>query len=310
MDPAPFFQDVAEGPEDVSSFWVTASDGVRLRVATWCIAATPKGTVLFLPGRTENAEKYGRAADAFCRAGFAAMVIDWRGQGLSDRLAADRMLGHVDRFADYQKDLAAMVEAAQLMALPKPWFLLGHSMGACIGLRAIIEGLPVSACAFTSPLWDINLSLPRRLAAWPFSWAARYVGKGKSFAPGTRGESYVLTTAFEANRLTHDPGMYQYYIRISEALEDQQLGGPSLNWLYEALKETRALSKLPSPNIPCVTFCGFEDSLVFVPAVQERMAHWPKGKLAMLDYARHDILCEAPDIRLPAIQAICEVFSG
>ncbi|MEP3328924.1 alpha/beta hydrolase [Sedimentitalea sp.] len=310
MDDAPFFLQVAEGPSNVSAYWIITEDKVRLRVAHWPTEEAPKGTVFVFQGRTENIEKYGRAVDGLHKAGYVAFAVDWRGQGLSDRLTNDRMVGHVDRFSDYQKDVAAMLKAAETLDLPKPWYLFGHSLGAGIGLRALSEGLPMSACAFSAPLWDINLSAFQRFAAWPLTWAAQLIGKSHAYAPGTRGESYVLTTPFDENRLTHDLGMYEYYQNISENLVDQQIGGPSMGWLYQTLKETRSLSKIPSPDIPCITFCGAEDSIVAIPAAQDRMARWSRGKLELVPNARHDVLYETPEVRDNTMSKICELFAA
>ncbi|MFG6526431.1 MULTISPECIES: alpha/beta hydrolase [unclassified Sulfitobacter] len=310
MENAPFFADVAEGPRNVAAYWLHTEDNVRLRVAHWPSEDAAKGTVFVFQGRTENIEKYGRAVEALQSVGYSAFAIDWRGQGLSDRFDDDRMLGHVDRYSDYQKDVAAMIKAAETLDLPKPWYLLGHSLGACVGLRALSEGLPMSACAFSAPLWDINLSAFQRAAAWPLTWTAQLMGKGHSYAPGTRGESYVLTTRFEDNRLTHDESSYRYYQSVSENLEDQQVGGPSMGWLYQTLKETRALSKIESPDVPCITFCGAEDSIVAIPAVEDRMTRWPRGKFELIPNARHDVLYEVASIRERVFRQITELFSG
>lgn len=310
MENAPFFADVAEGPRNVAAYWLHTEDNVRLRVAHWPSEDAAKGTVFVFQGRTENIEKYGRAVEALQSVGYSAFAIDWRGQGLSDRFDDDRMLGHVDRYSDYQKDVVAMIKAAETLDLPKPWYLLGHSLGACVGLRALSEGLPMSACAFSAPLWDINLSAFQRAAAWPLTWTAQLMGKGHSYAPGTRGESYVLTTRFEDNRLTHDESSYRYYQSVSENLEDQQVGGPSMGWLYQTLKETRALSKIESPDVPCITFCGAEDSIVAIPAVEDRMTRWPRGKFELIPNARHDVLYEVASIRERVFRQITELFSG
>ena len=308
MDKAPVFPKVAEGPQDVNAYWTTADDGLKIRVAHWPSPHAAMGTIFIFQGRTENIEKYGKAVAEFQNVGYDAFALDWRGQGLSDRLTDDRMLGHVRRYTDYQKDVAAFLEAAQDLDLPKPWFLFGHSLGACIGLRALLEGLPVSACVFSAPLWDINLPPLQRLGAWPLSWAAQTFGKGTAYAPGTKGESYVLTTEFDENRLTHDPEMYRYYQSVSENLEDQQVGGPSLQWLFQTLVETRRLSKARSPDIPCLTFCGAEDSIVAIPAVRERMGKWHNGQLDLVPNARHDVLYETSDIRDRVFGAIAAHF--
>jgi len=310
IEKAPFFPDVAEGPSNVTAYWIYTDDKVQLRIALWPYEGAAQGTVFVFPGRTENIEKYGRAVERLQSAGYSAFAIDWRGQGLSDRFDDDRMLGHVDSYSDYQKDVAAMIASAETLELPKPWYLFGHSLGACIGLRALSEGLPVAACAFSAPLWDINLSAFQRFAAWPLTWTAQLMGKGHAYAPGTRGESYVLTTPFEENRLTHDESSYRYYQSVSENLEDQQVGGPSMGWLHQTLKETRALSKISSPDVPCITFCGAEDSIVAVPAVEDRMARWPRGKFELIPNARHDVLYEVASVRERVLGQMSELFSS
>lgn len=131
MEKAPVFPKVADGPQDVRAYWTTAEDALKIRVAHWPSPHVAKGTIFIFQGRTENIEKYGKAVAEFQNVGYDAFALDWRGQGLSDRLTDDRMLGHVGRYADYQKDVTAFLQAAQDLDLPKPWFLFGHSLGAC-----------------------------------------------------------------------------------------------------------------------------------------------------------------------------------
>lgn len=309
LNEAPFHPQIAEGPGNVKAYWIHTDDNVRLRVVHWPTSKLSQGTVFLFQGRTENTEKYGRTVEYLNSFGYTAFAVDWRGQGLSDRLTEDPMMGHVVRFSDYQKDVSATIGAAKSLNLPQPWYLIGHSLGACVGLRAIAEGLPVSACAFTAPLWDINLPRLQRLGAWPLTWAFQALGKGDTYAPGTRGESYVLATDFNDNRLTHDPDMYEYYVNISDSLPDQVIGGPSMGWLFQALKETKLLSKMPSPDIPCITFCGVEDEIVAISAIQDRMARWPGGRLELIQGARHDVLYETPKVRENVLAQICQLFS-
>ncbi|MEO1474426.1 MAG: alpha/beta hydrolase, partial [Pseudomonadota bacterium] len=137
-DPAPYYTEITPGTDEPRASWVKASDGVRLRIGVWD-AHTPevKGTVFLLPGRTEYIEKYSLVATEFAKHGLSSLAIDWRGQGIADRLVKDPMSGHVERFSDYSLDLDAML--AHGANMPKPWFILGHSMGGAIGLRAVME---------------------------------------------------------------------------------------------------------------------------------------------------------------------------
>lgn len=310
MQAAPLFDDIAEAPRGGRAHWIHASDGTRLRLGAWTGKNSKTGTIFVFPGRTEYIEKYGRMITDLQSYGYSVLVIDWRGQGLADRTTADPMTGHVVRYSDFQKDVAAMIDAAELLGFPKPWQLLGHSMGACIGLRSVLNGLPVSACAFTGPMWDVNLPRLKRAAAWPVSWAAQVLGRANGYAPGANRESYVLNTRFEDNKLTSDPEMYAYFVRQAKALHHHQLGGPSIGWVRATLTETRALAELPAPTTPCVTFCGQDDQIVGLRAVKNRLSCWPGAKLRMISGAKHDLFSEIPQVRNNVTSEICELFSS
>ena len=233
-------------------------------------------------------------------------VIDWRSQGLSDRMASDPNAGHIQFFSDYQKDVAAMMEVVEELGMPKPYYLVGVSMGACIGFRAMLDGLPVAAAAFISPMWGIKMSAAQRIAAWPLSWAAKALGQGHRYVPGESGDIYVLETAFEDNNLTHNADMYDYWVKQAEKAPELQIGGPTMAWLYEALAECRALSSIPSPSTPCITFCGELDRLVDNGSIKARMAKWPNGEFSMIRNAKHDVLTEIPEI---GGDVMCQVFA-
>lgn len=307
--PAPFHALVADGPETGAALWVKTSDGVRIRVAHWN-KPDAKGTVLMFPGRTEYIEKYGRTASAFAKRGYAMAAIDWRGQGLADRLIDDRDAGYVEHFPDYQLDVAAMLATLETLDMPKPWFLLGHSMGGCIGLRAVMSGLPVNAAAFSAPMWGILMSTAMRPAAWALSWTGRRVGAGERFAPGTQAKTYVLAEPFEGNNLTHDPDMYAYMQEQMRQVPDMALGGPSLHWLNEALMEMRGLAARPAPDMPCVTFLGTDEKIVDPEAIKTRMAAWPGGDLITIEGGEHEVLMELPEMREQVHDACAALFDA
>ncbi len=297
MEHAPYHDGIADGPQDAAAFWITADDGVRLRVGVFHRAAA-SGTVLLFPGRTEYVEKYGRAAHDLAALGYATLAIDWRGQGLADRLITDPMSGHVMAFADYQRDVSAMFDAAEALELPRPYHLLAHSMGGCIGLRSVMEGLPVASCAFSAPMWGIKLSNTLRVVAWSVSWGSKRVGLDHAYAPtSTSDAAYVLTEPFETNKLTRDRGMYQYMIDQTIAVPDLALGGPSLRWLHESLVEMRDLARRPSPGLPCITFAGTDETVVDLERINARMDHWPGARMEWIEGARHEVLMETEATR-------------
>ncbi|MFB9148884.1 alpha/beta fold hydrolase [Roseovarius ramblicola] len=309
MESAPLFAEVAEGPDDGAAWWLTTGDGVRIRAGLWNREAEA-GTVLLFPGRTEYVEKYGRAARHFAARGFATLAVDWRGQGLADRLTGDTMSGHVLHFTDYQHDVAAMVEAARALDLPRPWHLLAHSMGGCIGLRAAMEGLDVASVVFSGPMWGIRMGAGLRPFAWSLAWGLRNLGLGHLYAPSTGADHYVLSEPFATNKLTNDREMWGYMSRQLAAHPELGIGGPSLRWLHEALREMRTLSARPSPALPCLTILGSDEDIVDPPRIHDRMARWPGGRLEIVPGGRHETLMDTPAVQSRLFAMICDFYHG
>ncbi|WP_417722287.1 alpha/beta fold hydrolase [Salipiger sp.] len=308
LSAAPFHAELADGTDGARAWWVRTADGLRIRVAHYPGPAEATGTVLLFPGRTEYVEKYGRVARDFAERGFHTLTIDWRGQGLADRMLGDPRTGHVHLFHDYQHDVAAMMDAAAELGLPGPYFLEGHSMGGCIGLRALAEGLPVSACAFTGPMWGIRIAAPVRPAAWALGWSTARMGLDHHYAPSTGPDSYTATGAFEGNLLTTSREGWDYMNRQVIEVPELQLGGPSLRWLHQALGECLALARLPSPRIPCISFVGSNERIVDVARVQARMADWPGGKLEVVPGGEHEVLMEDAVTRGRIVSQMADLF--
>ena len=296
MEAASFLTDAAERPDTGAAYWVTASDGVRLRVGLW--PDGDKGTVLLFPGRTEYVEKYGPAAQEFARAGLATATIDWRGQGLADKLLDDPMIGHVGRFSDYQLDVTELLAAVRAQGLPEPYYLVAHSMGGAIGSRALLNGLPVKAAVLSAPLWGI-LFEPGILktVAWALSTLAHNTGLGKGGIPGVAREGYIATGDTNDNVLTHDPAMFRFMQDHLKAHPELELARPSYTWLNEALRETWALRKATMPDIPTLVTLGSDESVVESPAIHHVTRRWPSSELVLYDNCHHEIMMETADLR-------------
>ena len=309
LDPAPLFTDVAPGPAGGVAYWAVTSDGKRIRVGHWPVEGA-KGTVLLFPGRTEYIEKFGLTAHALAARGLGTFCVDWRGQGLADRLIDDHAIGHVESFQDYQKDVAAMMRAARTLQLPRPYFLLAHSMGGCIGLRAVMEGLSVQAASFTGPMWGIYVKPHMRPLAMVLPSLMPRIGKGLTLPIGTTKEHYVFTDPFEDNMLTNDQQMWDMMKDQFTAHPELVIGGPSYIWLREAIAETKHLASRPAPNLPAITWLGGNERIVNTEQVHKRMENWPGGRLEMLPGAEHEILVETDAVRSQVMDGIEKLFLG
>ncbi|MEM9342907.1 MAG: alpha/beta hydrolase [Pseudomonadota bacterium] len=256
-----------------------------------------RGTVLMFPGRCEYVEKYGRSAAEFNQRGYASLAVDWRGQGLADRLINDPDIGHVGRFHDYQRDVRAVLADPDVQALPRPWLLLGHSMGGAIALRAILDGVPVDAAAFSAPMWGIRIEPKMRPLSMVLPKLAALAGMGARQAPTTNGADFLLNAPFEDNGLTTDPDMWAYLKRQLQAEPRYRLGGPSLTWLGEALSEMRALLSAEKPEIPALVGLGALEKIVDADAIVRLVDTWPSARLIRFDGAEHELLMERPEVR-------------
>ena len=173
LSPAPLFEDVAGGPAGGAAHWLHTTDEKRIRVGHWLPEGEANGTVFMFPGRTEYIEKYGSTAgriryvaDLLCPG--CRLARTGPGRPFAGR---PTRIGHVDKFTDYQHDVQTVLDLATLLDLPQPWYVIGHSMGGAIGLRAVIEKKCFAACAFTGPMWGIYFSpimkpLSRVTAYW------------------------------------------------------------------------------------------------------------------------------------------------
>lgn len=284
----------ADAPPGGQAIWVHASDGVRLRIAHW---PGPRGTVLILPGRTEYIEKYAQVVGDLAHAGWGAAVIDWRGQGLSDRMSGDAALGHVGRFSDYQHDLSALRNTAETLNARAPMPVLAHSMGGCIALRALCDGLQTPAAAFSAPMWGLPLSRVMRMGIRTMAQILGPFGRDTAYLPTTGPQYGLPSMTFDDNPLTRDPDRFarmQGQIRDTPALA---LGGPSLRWGAAALTEMAALTRIAAPDLPAVIGLGGNERIVNPAAIRAQAARWPRAELVEYPDAEHELLMEIPQTR-------------
>ncbi|MEL6700162.1 MAG: alpha/beta hydrolase, partial [Pseudomonadota bacterium] len=293
---APYYADVVRGPA-ASATWLRTSDGVRIRLGIWPHPDAARGTVVIFPGRTEYIEKYAEVAGDLQAAGYSVAAIDWRGQGIADRLLKDRQIGHVAQFTDYQHDVQAVMAALRARNMPKPWHLLAHSMGGAIGLRSLIDGQPFARAVFSAPMWGIQMSDALRPVAWALSAVMPKVGLGNIFAPSTDKTPLVVSQPFADNPLTTDAAQYAAMTHQVETHPDLGLSGPSVQWLGTALREMKLLSTRPSPSVPCTTLLGTNERIVDPEAIRTRMDRWRGGSLVMIEPGEHEVLMEAPTPR-------------
>lgn len=293
------------------AFWARTDDGIRLRMAHWPASGDVRGTIFLFPGRTEFIEKYSAIANRLTAAGWHVLSLDWRGQGLSDRLQKDPRPGHVTDFADYQRDVIEMIVAAGDRDLPRPWHLLAHSMGGAIGLAALHADLPVASAVFSAPMWGLNLRPATHRVVMAMTAIAARLGYAGRAAPGTGATgTYFLDEAFSTNLLTSDVDQWARLLREAAAWPHLTIGGASYSWLAAGLRECQRLATLPAPDLPGLISVGQDEKVVSQTAIRDLAARWHGAQLLDLPGVRHEVMMEQPPARETFITRALHLFDG
>jgi acylglycerol lipase len=120
--------------------------------------------VVIVPGFNSHSEHYLWVAEQLTSIGLAAYALDLRGRGRSD---GERF--YVEKFADYENDVAAFVAIAKKREPGLPVFLLGHSAGGVVSClytldhQAELAGLICESFAFQLPAPDFALAVLKGL---------------------------------------------------------------------------------------------------------------------------------------------------
>jgi lysophospholipase len=286
------------GPEPVLMS-VTAKDGVPLRVARWVPEGPCQGTVCILQGRAEFIEKYFETVGDLLVRGFAVVAFDWRGQGHSGRQVRNARKGHVRRFSDYRRDLAAIRDQVLIPHMPQPHFALAHSMGGAIALQAAAEGaLPFRRLVTTTPMIALCIINNLRTAS-VVARVLHMLGFGRAFIPGG-GETSISKKPYAGNRLTSDPVRYARNAAAAAAVGDGAIGDPTVAWIHSAF---RFMDAFRDPRfglkvrLPTLIVAAGADPVCATPVTERLAARLKAGHAIVLRGAKHEILMERDAIR-------------
>ena len=295
-EPAPLYATAAAPiPEGGEAEWFTGSGGARLRAALFPTRQAPRGAVLLSPGRTEPIEKYFETIEVLAGRGYVVLVHDWRGQGLSQRMLTDRMLGHARGYKDFLTDYAALIAAFQ-SRMPKPWIALGHSMGGCLTLLALASGQTgFSGAILSAPMLGLNTGTIPAPVARIFASALSVLGLGGR--PIMRSPP---STDFESNILTHDRTRWERNEGQTTAFPELALGDPTWGWLDFAFTATGILQtgpQVPKLAIPVTVITAGQERLVDNVASRLVASRLPRGRILDVPGAYHEILQETDEVR-------------
>ncbi len=249
----------------------------------------PRGSIIFSPGRTEFIEKYLETIADLTQRGYTVLMVDPRGQGLSDRMVPDRLISYVRDFQDYADDLAFAMQSF-LPLLPKPHILMGHSMGGTIVLQSVLSGaINPHAVICSAPMLGIfELDTPiLREVIRGLSWLGLRT-KNLPFQKQRKG----LPVPFEINKLTSDRVRYDHWASYFQTEDRLRVGPPSFGWISAALKSMAYVNRNADKlKVPCLIVAAGADPIVD-PASNQRFARGAGAKFHVVAGALHELMME------------------
>lgn len=296
-DPADSRRRIADGM--VIGEWA-APDGWRLRRFDWPHRPPARGRLLFLGGRGDFFEKYLEAFAHWHAQRWSLTGFDWRGQGGSGRLLADRQICHLTDFDPLLADLSAFVSEWRAENPPGPHVVVAHSMGGHLALRLLAQNpLAFDAAALCAPMLGIKVKhFPTR----PLHLAAR---------------AACLLGLEERQIWRRDPGnipgrMTSCPERIADKIwwksnhPDIASGSPSWGWTRAAFDSIERLNrnKLEEVDTRTLLLASELDPIIRIDAMRTIAGRLPNAELEVYVGGGHELLREADPIRLNLLARI------
>ncbi len=279
----------------------------------------PDAVVLVLQGRGEFIEKYFELAEDLQKHNYSFWMIDWQGQGKSDRLLKDPQKGHSESFDLHVEDLHHFyLEYVKHSAVHPdvgriPLVIMGHSMGANIALRYIAKHPDTfEAATFVAPMFGIKDV--EKKPAWFVYPAIRFLNTLMS-------KSYFMLGGKQWKAVTRDPSknnvfttdetrgsIHNAWCEYDPAL---QLGNFTNGWLYHAIEScsfVQHMKNLGEIKIPTLFALAGEEELVDND-IARKIAGKLNGSIILdLPTAKHEILMENDEIRNKLLNAFDEML--
>lgn len=280
-------------------YFESPQDGTRSRYALWP-ARRPsrkkpnKGCICLFPGRGEFIEKYFETIAELLERGFSVAVLDWRGQGRSQRPLKNPRKGHVVSFDEFSEDLETFMTTIVEPDCKGPYFALAFSMGANIILRALPHHSWFQRVVLVSPLVGLSPQLVTFGVLKFIVKLANFIGLGTAYIPGGRSRP-TEERKFAGNLLTTDSVRLQ---RVKDILRSDSalgLGSPTFGWVYAAIESISVLQQEgfgAGISTPTLVIAAGHERVVSYRAIETLCRKMPKGALVTIDGALHEIMME------------------
>jgi lysophospholipase len=293
----PFYKSMSEGQ-------FKNPQGLTLRYS-YLLDPQNEKTIVIVPGRSEPAMKYAEVIYDLKDSGVNIFIMDIQGQGASDRILEDSKKGHVVNFQDYVHDMEQFIDEVVTPKSAKPKYLLAHSMGAGVSVLYMNKNPHVfTKAALISPMLKINSKPYSEGIAQKLAKVLTLAMMGNCYAP----DAYYIPyeNIFEKNPYTHSHARFNVSHHISDKWPEQMVAGPTSNWVYQAITETKTTENM-KVETPIFIFQAGVDQIV-KPERQISFCQNNDCTLKQFPDAHHEILMEKDEMRDELMKDIKSIF--
>lgn len=275
--------------------------GADIRYGSLKAEGESKGTVVMLTGFRESIEKYFETAEEMRARGFDVWIMDWRGQGGSERYLQDNpQKMHHEGYDEQIETLHQFTQTVVDKAPSGPLFMMAHSMGAHIGLRYLKEHEGVfDSAVLTAPMFDINTgTVPKPLARQmaKFAKAGNYLER---YVPGG-GDWSEEKNVFEGNSKTGDENRFNAGLDLVRGAPSLKTGDPTYGWVYHTFQSIDILGQedyLRGIKTPILMQTSEHETVVDKQAQERAAGLLPNCRRVEVPGARHEIWQETDALR-------------
>jgi lysophospholipase len=236
--------------------------------------------------------------------GLNVAMIDWRGQGLSDRERA-RDAKWRDFFDVLKEDLKDFHEAHVKPRFAGPYVLMTHSMGGMPALKLLAEGYDGFARAvLCSPMTRLFPEVQNKVLAFAASTACTF-----GFACNQTAPAKDLSEGFDGNILTSDKSRYDRFRDLKLAEPEAAPTAPTFGWVDAAMKasaEIHAPGALEDVKIPVLIISAGSEQLIDGADHETIASASEMISLELIPGALHEIMMERDAIRALYFKAFDE----
>lgn len=249
--------------------------------------AHQKGTAFLVHGYFDHAGIYGHLVEHCLRVGFAVVIFDLPGHGLSSGAPAS-----IDSFQEYDQALLEILQEAQRQEVNQPWIVIAQSAGAAVVIDSILCQHLIDRFKFERIILLGPLLRPR-------NWL-----KGKVLFPFLKW--FINSTDRKFSKNSHNQEFLDF-LKNSDELQSQSL---QADWIQAMKDYQKRFDRAPSSNQALHIVQGSGDGTVdWQYNLPQLLAKFPASKSFMIADARHHLVNESPEFRNKVFSLIDQIVA-